>query len=557
MNASLLASIGCLLACCCFGQGTVLFANKVTGSVDARVIGRKVTFPFDEPVDDRFVAQLFAAPPGAPLAAVGEPVPFYRSPDIARGYFPPSVRTIPGVVPGGPVSVKVVAWYRGLGDTYGEVQARGQGGFGESSVITVLSSHGGINPPKLLTGLQGFRIALTLGFDPTPYPIVPSGFPPHAKGIRQSFDFFPTLEWVMGIDATATTAFVASGFGGLRTFDLRDPGGPSLLGYQSLDHTMARAIAVNGNFAYLAMSDWGGLGSAGGLRIVEVTNPAEPRPFSRVDLAGEPQTIALSTDGHWAWICAGQSGLHVVDVRDPAAPKVVGHYVPGGYALGFALKGEVGYLAATDAGLHVLDLTDPANPRKIGVYAAGDSLVHVALRDSHAFVSGRESGLHVVDVSDPSQPRRIGLASMVGGAGPSIIVGRHIYVQNNWGSLTQPGGFSVVDISRAESPQVVGRTQVAKQATDFAISGGNLWVADYVGLTSFPLGPVLGISPDRSFHILGVRGQPYEIQASDPTEGFPVWSRLSEITSTGEFQPLDLPVNPASTGRMIRAVALP
>jgi hypothetical protein len=161
MKHCLVTLAALMVAASTYAQGTVVFNNRITGTVDARVWYGAV----GTPADGRFVAQLYASAPGGTLAAVGEAVPFRDTPETGKGYLNATgrdlTRTIPGVAENGSAQVKVVAWMSSLGATYEAAQAAGgaSGGWGESAVFTA-STGGGLNPPTALTGLQSFVIAV-------------------------------------------------------------------------------------------------------------------------------------------------------------------------------------------------------------------------------------------------------------------------------------------------------------------------------------------------------------------------------------------------------------
>ena len=551
----LLTAIGCLLGAASQGQGTVFFANRVTGRFDARV-----TRMGSEPLDDRFVAQLLAGPTPQSLQPVGIAVPFLNQPEYARGYFQGVPRSIPTVAPGQPAYAKVVAWYRGLGTNYPEAVANGQGlgNYGESGTLLVPRTGTALEPPPHLDGLSGFSTSITLGFDPTPAPIRPFGLPYDPREARTMTDFIPLAEWVMDVAVVGNTAFVAAGYGGLHTFDISNPAQPVRLARVPLDSTMARAIAVRGPYAFIAQAHFSGRPPAPtGLRIVDVTNPAHPNPVSRVDAAGEPQSLELSDDGKFALLSAGDAGLHVIDLRDVTAPKVVATYQPGDRTFGAAVAGTTAFVAGGISGMHILDLAHPENPALLGTYNAGEPVIDVAMQGSLAVVSGRDTGLHIVDVSDPREPRRISGVALAGGAGPSTLVERHIYVQNNWTSLSLPAAFSVVDLRDPWNPALVGRTTVAKEPRDFALGSGWLWVADLVQLTAFPIGPVLQLGPGANLQFTGALGQRYEIQQHLGGQTWGSWSRVDEVTGSSRPQSIPLSPAPGTDSRLFRALPRP
>jgi hypothetical protein len=149
-----LALTALFAAATAFAQGTVNFATRITGSVDARV-----TYG-GAPAGSTFMGQLYAAAPGGTLAPVGAPVPFRDTPDAAKGYITSGGTVeIPGVAAGATAQVKLVAWAASLGATFAEAQGKGQGGWGESATIPSVTTGGGTLPPGALVGLTGFEVS--------------------------------------------------------------------------------------------------------------------------------------------------------------------------------------------------------------------------------------------------------------------------------------------------------------------------------------------------------------------------------------------------------------
>jgi hypothetical protein len=145
-----------LAAASVYAQGTVNFATRVSGSLDAPVTynGAKAT--------GAVWGQLYAGPAGGALAAIGVPVEF-RS-DAGAGYITAGgAVAIPGVAGGSPAQVQLVAWDKTLGNDYAAAKAANQGGWGESAVITVAATgNPSATPPTTaanLVGLAGFAVA--------------------------------------------------------------------------------------------------------------------------------------------------------------------------------------------------------------------------------------------------------------------------------------------------------------------------------------------------------------------------------------------------------------
>jgi hypothetical protein len=80
-------------------------------------------------------------------------------------------------------------------------------------------------------------------------------------------------------------------------------------------------VAVAGNYAYVAEQDNGNPESVGGLRILDLSNPAEPQQIGAFDIVGTAKAVAV--EGDYAYFVDEETGLHIVDVSNPAAPRQI------------------------------------------------------------------------------------------------------------------------------------------------------------------------------------------------------------------------------------------
>jgi hypothetical protein len=78
-----------------------------------------------------------------------------------------------------------------------------------------------------------------------------------------------------------------------------------------------------------------------------------------LDTPGQANNVAVS--GNLAYIADGEGGLRVVDVSNPAAPQPRGFF-DDCCANAVAVLGNVAYLASY-AGVRVIDVSNPANPQ--------------------------------------------------------------------------------------------------------------------------------------------------------------------------------------------------
>ncbi len=155
------------------------------------------------------------------------------------------------------------------------------------------------------------------------------------------------------------------------------------------------------------------------LQVLDVTDPRAPAVVG--SLPHNPSRFGWSErlvaqDG-WLYVLSAV-GLRLVELTDPHQPRAGGaYYLPRGNpeAPGLAVGAGRAYLAAGRTGFIVLDLAEPRNPVEAGVLPSGGAnLRAAALRDHHAFVAQRPDSenaalrapleLRVFDVSTPVFP---------------------------------------------------------------------------------------------------------------------------------------------------------
>lgn len=178
------------------------------------------------------------------------------------------------------------------------------------------------------------------------------------------------------------------------------------------------------------------------------------------------------------------NGIVVLDLTDPAAPTILAHYTDelerGVHNLwleniagtDYAFVVETGGGAAS--GLHVLDLSDPAAPERVTNWRGGDSQIHdVYVRDDLAFVSHWDDGLFILDVGNgmaggsPADPVTVGSLVMSGGNTHNAWYwpeGELVFVGEERGPFladtTDVGQLHVVDVSDLSDPREIATYKI-------------------------------------------------------------------------------------------------
>jgi hypothetical protein len=164
--------------------------------------------------------------------------------------------------------------------------------------------------------------------------------------------------------------------------------------------------------------------------------------------------------------------FYVVDASDPANPRVIGstldhgHY---GYVYGLALYGSFAYVDTYTKGLAVLDISNPAAPK---VLAAYDTLASIPVGISGMHLYAVSYGLDYLSLSDPVHPKREGQANI--DIHPSLAVP---WDETHCAGYDLMGGYTVlVDFSNPQVPKTVAalpRTPL----NGLAYSNGSLFLS--------------------------------------------------------------------------------
>jgi hypothetical protein len=169
-----------------------------------------------------------------------------------------------------------------------------------------------------------------------------------------------------------------------------------------------------------------------GVSIYDIGDPRAPVRVGRLELPNAQNEdvdvgsgIMLVSDDPFG----GRGMLHVIDVRDPAAPRLLSSFrtwTPGiydfssppprrrgiGHTASCIQDCRYAWLAGSSAGIDVVDLRDPARPRLAGRFAAREAAGAEGTHDVQvdgsglAWVAGG-NGTAAYDVSDPVRPRLV------------------------------------------------------------------------------------------------------------------------------------------------------
>jgi hypothetical protein len=210
-----------------------------------------------------------------------------------------------------------------------------------------------------------------------------------------------------------------------------------------------------------------------GLHLLDIANPTAPKEIGFYPAEGTPGIVV---SGDMAYLMSGGK-LHLVDISDPTAPQQVGEYslLAGGNHL--AVAGQTVYLVAGQYGFIILDVSDPAAPGEIS-RTAGDTS-RVAVLGATAYTVDGMDVLRLLDVSDPTQPHLLGafrpgdvITDLLVSPSPSDPSVTLAYL----GTLGR--GVRIVDVSNPAGPRELGSYGSRGSAYSLTQAGNRLYVAN-------------------------------------------------------------------------------
>jgi hypothetical protein len=175
-------------------------------------------------------------------------------------------------------------------------------------------------------------------------------------------------------------------------------------------------------------------------------------------------------------VADGPGGLLIVDIKDPAAPKIVGSWDSPGESRGLVLRDRLVYLADGSAGLQILDIGTPARPAIIGTLDTDGEAESVVVSGNSVYIADGSGGIKVIDIGTPAGPKLAASLTASGYAQSVSVEGTVLGV----GSLYD-GGYQLLDISNPRAPAVLftGKYTMYNESWRVVLKGSQAWIVDY------------------------------------------------------------------------------
>lgn len=185
------------------------------------------------------------------------------------------------------------------------------------------------------------------------------------------------------------------------------------------------------------------------LSIVTAQTPSFT-PVGSIPIAAQ----LIRAQGERAYLVVGAM-LSVVDISNPAAPKVLGTYTSPDTIWGFRIVDGLAYVAADRSGLAVLDVSRAGTPSLRGSLKTPGQAKSVSVSAGVALVTDTLTGLDFVNVADPATPTLLGSGFLEGFSTDVVMQGSWAYAAD------RPTGFYIFDVSKKGSFDPVSSLQTA------------------------------------------------------------------------------------------------
>lgn len=264
-------------------------------------------------------------------------------------------------------------------------------------------------------------------------------------------------------------ALIADGTNGLQIVDITIINQPDSVSSYDTDGNANDVTAsyINGDL-YAFISDYDN-----GFVVLDIDNPSNPFLIGTILITGFVNTSFIDQSNKLAYIAMESGQIQVYDISQlPDQPTFVASIPIGSSGInGLYLSGNYLYAAAGNNGLAVIDVTNPANPQLNNVFNTTGVASDVAVNGGFAYVADSYNGMLILDVTSPQSPV---YKSKFTGTGQ--ILGLYAN-NNNVFCADNTYGIENVNVSNASSPNKVGYIQTNSSANNIFYSGGYIFLA--------------------------------------------------------------------------------
>jgi hypothetical protein len=305
-----------------------------------------------------------------------------------------------------------------------------------------------------------------------------------------------------GLRVANGVAYIAAAGDGLQIFDVHAPLAPHRLASfrPSADFT-AGALELSGNYLYVASYQRG-------IDVLDISNPAAPTLLGTLStFVPSLSTARMQVVGKRLYLGAPGGDLDIFDLSTPWRPQKAGFYSFESRGInGFQVVNTIAYITVSFSNLHIVDLANPASPKLLKSFTLPDTGGPLAVRNGLAYiVYGSNGDIAIVNVANSANPILL----------KTITLDAQIYHIQTAGTIALVGHdlkLSIMDLSAPSAPIVRGTAALNAVFGEAQVDGRIIYVADSSGLHVFwyvpaatatrgPAGGSLTSSPDQTSYL--------------------------------------------------------
>ena len=233
-----------------------------------------------------------------------------------------------------------------------------------------------------------------------------------------------------------------------------------------------RSLAKQGDVLYAVTGPY--------LKIVDVADPADPRIIGSFPAWSGFNDVVVS--GTVAYLTDRGTGLVVLDVADPTDPVPIAVATGPQTTLNYrrlVVAGGYAYVTDPASYLRIFDVADPSHPTYVSSFRPSGSAWYIkdlAVTGTLAYV-GYSSRMAVVDVTTPTTPvlRATYRATSLMSIGDIVLAGPYAYVAASSRGVIRFG------VTGGLTPTLVSETDTPSATVALAVSGTTVYAADSAG----------------------------------------------------------------------------
>lgn len=280
----------------------------------------------------------------------------------------------------------------------------------------------------------------------------------------------------------------------LTIIDVQSPIHPSIIPQKEIiqGDTDFQKIIVDNQYAFIADGRIG-------LRIVEVSDPTNPKHVTDFDMEG--RGFSIFKVGNMVYIGVEQKYANIIDARNPLQPKLAytEQYTASYEYSSIVVDDNKAYFNGGEFKLY--DVSTPEKPVKLNQKTIEADSIQV--QDGYLYSTIGEVGLLVYDISDPAFPSRISTTRFPIGIPRGLSVDGHLAV-----SISNiPYSINVMDISDQKNPVPKQSYTYQQYPKSVTVKGDYIYVArgedgaDILGINgNGTIGLIANIQTKRYVH---------------------------------------------------------